>query len=59
MHGNVYDWCMDWYGEKYYNTCYWQGIVDNLQGPEKGSARVLRGGSWNGYAQNCRSAYRD
>jgi formylglycine-generating enzyme len=58
MHGNVYEWCLDWYGEKYYNECKRQGIVDNPQGPENGSYRVLRGGSWCYFARFCRSARR-
>jgi formylglycine-generating enzyme required for sulfatase activity len=59
MHGNVYDWCLDWYGEMYYNECKRQGIVDNPLGPETGSGRVLRGGSWYSSALRCRSASRD
>ncbi len=58
MHGNVREWCRDWYGEKYYDECNGQGIVENPQGPATGSYRVLRGGSWNSIAQYCRSALR-
>ena len=58
MHGNVVEWCQDWYGEKYYNECKQQGIADNPKGSEAGSDRVLRGGGWGGDGQGCRSALR-
>jgi sulfatase modifying factor 1 len=58
MHGNVCEWCSDWYDEKYYNECKEKGIVENPQGPEIGSRRVLRGGGRFSTARFCRSAYR-
>jgi formylglycine-generating enzyme required for sulfatase activity len=58
MHGNVYEWCADWYGETYYDECKKKGIVEDPAGPESGSFRVLRGGAWYSNAQGCRSADR-
>ena len=52
MHGNVQEWCWDWYGD------YTDGIVNDPLGPEEGMVRVIRGGGWSNSAKNCRSAYR-
>jgi sulfatase modifying factor 1 len=53
MHGNVLQWCEDWYGE------YHKNDVIDPQGPEKGESRVLRGGSWFDDPRFCRSAFRN
>ncbi len=53
MHGNVYQWCQDWYGE------YGRDERTDPEGPDSGPGRVLRGGSYFNVAKNCRAAKRD
>jgi uncharacterized protein (TIGR02996 family) len=52
MHGNVYEWCADWY------SAYTGADVKDPQGHASGDVRVLRGGCWNSLAGRCRSACR-
>lgn len=52
MLGNVLEWCQTWYGD------YPAGPVQDPVGLPKGQYRVVRGGSWDGDAQNARAAYR-
>lgn len=52
MHGNVMEWCSDWYG------VYPTTAQTNPTGATTGTMRVIRGGSWGAHARHCRSAYR-
>ncbi len=52
MHGNVWEWCQDWYG------AYSGGSTNDPQGAVSGIHRVIRGGSWINSAVYCRSAVR-
>ncbi|MEW5912374.1 MAG: SUMF1/EgtB/PvdO family nonheme iron enzyme, partial [Thermodesulfobacteriota bacterium] len=52
MHGNVWEWVSDWYGS------YSASPTRDPQGPSSGSARVIRGGSWNYFPRLLRSADR-
>jgi formylglycine-generating enzyme required for sulfatase activity len=55
MHGNVWEWCADWYDEHAYEN----GPSNDPTGPASGSLRVLRGGCWNSSGHLCRSARRN
>jgi hypothetical protein len=48
------DWCADWYGKDYYR----HSPRRNPQGPDEGTGRVVRGGSWVASGRGCRSAQR-
>lgn len=52
MHGNVREWCWDWYGP-------YEASSTDPKGEDNGTIRVFRGGSWAETAQKCRSASRD
>ena len=52
--GNVAEWCGDWYGKYYYG----HSLSADPEGPSGGELRVLRGDSWSGGPNYCRSAAR-
>jgi len=54
MHGNVREWCADWYDRDEYT----RSPLRDPTGPPSGTAHVLRGGCWEDYGRRCRSAYR-
>jgi formylglycine-generating enzyme required for sulfatase activity len=54
VHGNVWEWVQDWFDAGYYA----RSPTTDPQGPESGSQRVVRGGSWHVTATSWRSAFR-
>jgi len=57
MHGNVMEWCYDWYSDVYYQQCPEESV--DPAGPTEGVSKVLRGGAWQFGAEATRCAYRN
>jgi len=55
MSGNVWEWCQDFWDSEYYR----HSPSNNPRGPEIGNSRVVRGGYWLNYPDNCRYAFRN
>jgi len=55
MHGNMWEWCQDFYDENYYGN----SASTDPEGPSSGEYRILRGDAWDDFAHDLRSAPRD
>jgi formylglycine-generating enzyme required for sulfatase activity len=55
MHGNVCEWCEDWYDARYYED----SILTDPRGPYSGTERILRGGAWGYEPAYCRTSRRN
>ena len=58
MHGNVWEWCWDWFGDYRVGDLDGDGVVLDPVGAAGGTQRVVRGGSWFVGSEDCRSAKR-
>ena len=54
MHGNIWEWCNDWFDDHFYA----KSEMKDPRGPQSGTARVLRGGFWGRQIEYCRAACR-
>jgi formylglycine-generating enzyme required for sulfatase activity len=54
MHGNQWEWCLDWSKYEYEDAA----SVDPKD-PDSGGDRIHRGGGWQSGPQTCQSTYRD
>jgi formylglycine-generating enzyme required for sulfatase activity len=56
--GNIWEWCLDWYNDKYYAECKKRGMARDPGGPKSGEYRVLRGGAYWSDVNDLRAARR-